>query len=170
KIGLTEDTLQGLLDNGYNTFGRLAFAVKSRIEPGLEGHPKKLASAERLDRQARQAWGRRSLAFDLANLASFRVMEEHVQFLFSVLQRVQPKGFMNIQLSQVIEADKQMFILASNNLMGRLVASAGAAPALDAEIARLSRSPEIMQYLTPLHTPVAPPPAPWKGDPKGGRG
>jgi len=300
KIGLTEDTLQGLLDNGYNTFGRLAFAVsatpttltdeavdawieglglrvsgfqkaslrrllfdgvsmaieevKSRIEPGLEGHPKKLASAERLDRQARQeralgglvftpetrpanscvdlcvemletgvlqyhvpskwisraqeaqclkrdnsinidsennlkiatkntdlscdvssemrlrqAWGRRSLAFDLANLASFRVMEEHVQFLFSVLQRVQPKGFMNIQLSQVIEADKQMFILASNNLMGRLVASAGAAPALDAEIARLSRSPEIMQYLAPLHTPVAPPPAPWKGDPKGGK-
>ena len=27
---------------------------RSRIEPGVEGHPKKLASAERLDRQARQ--------------------------------------------------------------------------------------------------------------------
>ncbi|CAE7239643.1 unnamed protein product, partial [Symbiodinium sp. CCMP2456] len=285
KIGLTEDTLQGLLDNSYNTFGRLAFAVsatpttltdeavdawidglgmrpsgfqkaslrrllfegvsmaieevRARVEPSLEGHPKKLAAAERLDRQAkqerslgglvftpetrpanacvdlcvemletgvlqyhpskwisraqeaqclkrdssinidadnnlkiatksadlwcdvssemrlRQAWGRRSLAFDLANLASFRVMEEHVQFLFSVLQRVQPKGFQGVQLSQIIEADKQMFVLASNNLMGRLTASPGAAPALDAEIARLSRSPELMQYLAPLQVPQA---------------
>ena len=100
KIGLTEETLNGLLTNNYNTFGRLAFAVsatptpltdeavdnwidglgmrasgfqkaslhrllfegvsmaiegvRSRIEPSVEGHPKKLASAERLDRQARQ--------------------------------------------------------------------------------------------------------------------
>ncbi|CAE7217520.1 unnamed protein product [Symbiodinium sp. CCMP2456] len=300
KIGLTEDTLQGLLDNSYNTFGRLAFAVsatpttltdeavdawidglgmrpsgfqkaslrrllfegvsmaieevRARVEPSLEGHPKKLAAAERLDRQAkqerslgglvftpetrpanacvdlcvemletgvlqyhvpskwisraqeaqclkrdnsinidadnnlkiatksadlwcdvssemrlRQAWGRRSLAFDLANLASFREMEEHVQFLFSVLQRVQPKGFQGVQLSQIIEADKQMFILASNNLMGRLTASPGAAPALDAEISRLSRSPELMQYLAPLQVPQVPniPHKPWKGDPKG---
>lgn len=305
KIGLTEDTLQGLLDNSYNTFGRLAFAVsatpttltdeavdawidglgmrpsgfqkaslrrllfegvsmaieevRARVEPSLEGHPKKLAAAERLDRQAkqerslgglvftpetrpanacvdlcvemletgvlqyhvpskwisraqeaqclkrdssinidadnnlkiatksadlscdvssemrlRQAWGRRSLAFDLANLASFRVMEEHVQFLFSVLQRVQPKGFQGVQLSQIIEADKQMFILASNNLMGRLTASPGAAPALDAEIARLSRSPELMQYLAPLQVPQVPniPHKPWtpKGDGKNRKG
>ena len=312
KIGLSDETLQGLLANGYNTFGRLAFAVaatptsltdeavdawitgmglspsgfqkanlrrllfdgvsmaieevKSRIEPGVEGHPKKLASAERLDRQARQektlsgvvftpetrpanscvdlcvemletgvlqyhppskwisraqeaqclkrdssinadsennlkiapkpndlscdvatemrlrqAWTRRSLAFDAAKLASFKVMEEHVQFLFSVLQRTQPKGFMSVQLSQIVEADKQMFILASNNLMGTLSGSAGTDPVLDKEIARLSRSPEIMQYLAPLQSPPAP--APWwlkndgkekkgkgdKGD-KGGKG
>ena len=284
KIGLTEETIQGLVDNGYTTFGRLAFAVsatpttltdeavdawinglgisptgyqkaslrrllfdgvsmaieevKSRIEPGVEGHPKKLAAAERMDRQARQertlgglvftpetrpanscvdlcvemlesgvlqyhppskwisraqeaqclkrdssvnlaadhslkvtmkphelacdvasemrlrqAWSRRSLAFDMANLASFRVLEEHVQFLFSVLQRVQPKGFAGVQLSQIIEADKQLFILASNNLMGRLTAPAGTDPVLDAEITRLSRSPEIMQYLAPLPNP-----------------
>ncbi|CAE7237184.1 unnamed protein product [Symbiodinium sp. CCMP2592] len=287
KIGLSEETLTGLLNNSFNTFGRLAFAVsatpttltdeavdnwidglgmrpsgfqkaslrrllfegvsmaieevRTRIEPGVEGHPKKLAAAERLDRQARQerslgglvftpetrpanscvdlcvemletgvlqyhvpskwisraqeaqclkrdssinidadnnlkiatksadqtcdvssemrlrqAWSRRSLAFDLANLASFRVMEEHVQFLFSVLQRAQPKGFQGVTLSQIIEADKQMFILASNNLMGRLTASPGAAPALDAEISRLSRSPDIMQYLAPLQNPVIP--------------
>ena len=303
KIGLTEDTLAGLLTNHFNTFGRLAFAVsatpttltdeavdnwidglgmrvsgfqkaslrrllfeavsmaieevRARIEPSVEGHPKKLAAAERLDRQARQertlaglvftpetrpanscvdlcvemletgvlqyhvpskwisraqeaqclkrdnsinidadnnlkvstksadlscdvssemrlrqAWSRRSLAYDQANLASFRVLEEHVQFLFSVLQRTQPKGFQGVQLSQIIEADKQMFILASNNLMGRLTASAGAAPALDAEIQRLSRSPEIMQYLAPLQTPTFPssPWAPAKGEGKGRKG
>ena len=77
----------------------------------------------------------------------------HVQFLFSVLQRAQPKGFAGIQLSQIIEADKQLFILASNNLMGRLTAPAGTDPVLDAEITRLSRSPEIMQYLAPLPNP-----------------
>eukprot|EP00439_Symbiodinium_sp_Y106_P018627 s10096_g2.t1 len=120
----------------------------------------------------RQAWSRRSLAFDLANLASFKVLKEHVQFLFSVLQRSQPKGFQGVQLSQIIEADKQMFILASNNLMGRLTAAAGAAPALDAEILKLSRSPEIMQYLSPLQTPTVPqvPWSPQKGDGKGRKG
>ena len=302
KIGLSEDTLQSLLTNNFNTFGRLAFAVsatpttltdeavdswidslgirpsgfqkaslrrllfdgvsmaieevRSRIEPGVEGHPKKLASAERLDRQARQeralgglvftpetrpanscvdlcvemletgvlqyhvpskwisraqeaqclkrdssinidadnnlkistksaditcdvssemrlrqAWHRRSLAFDLANLATFRILEEHVQFLFSVMQRSQPKGFQGVQLSQIIEADKQMFILASNNLMGRLSPTAGSAPLLDDEIIRLSRSPEIMQYLTPLQTTVSH--AAWtprKGEGKGAKG
>ncbi|CAE6961575.1 unnamed protein product [Symbiodinium sp. CCMP2592] len=75
-------------------------------------------------------------------------------------------------LSQIIEADKQMFILASNNLMGRLTASPGAAPALDAEISRLSRSPDIMQYLAPLQNPVIPhvPWTPPKGDGKGKKG
>ncbi|CAE7587262.1 unnamed protein product [Symbiodinium sp. CCMP2592] len=101
-------------------------------------------------------------------------MEEHVQFLFSVLQRAQPKGFQGVMLSQIIEADKQMFILASNNLMGRLTASPGAAPALDAEISRLSRSPDsdIMQYLAPLQNPVIPhvPWTPPKGDGKGKKG
>ena len=29
KIGLTEDTLAGLLTNHFNTFGRLAFAVSA---------------------------------------------------------------------------------------------------------------------------------------------
>ena len=53
--------------------------------------------------------------------------------------------------------------------MGRLTASPGAAPALDAEISRLSRSPELMQYLAPLQVPQIPniPHKPWKGDPKG---
>ncbi|CAE7752219.1 unnamed protein product, partial [Symbiodinium necroappetens] len=77
-------------------------------------------------------------------------------------------GFMSIQLSQIIEADKQMFILASNNLMGRLTSSAGAAPALDSEITRLSRSPDIMQYLAPLQNPPTVQ-QPWKPDGKGGR-
>ena len=29
KIGFTEETIQGLVDNGYTTFGRLAFAVSA---------------------------------------------------------------------------------------------------------------------------------------------
>ena len=48
------------------------------------------------------------------------------------------------------------------------LASAGAAPALDSEITRLSRSPDIMQYLAPLQTPPTAQ-QPWRPDGKGGR-
>ncbi|CAE7247692.1 unnamed protein product [Symbiodinium sp. CCMP2592] len=125
KIGLSEETLTGLLNNSFNTFGRLAFAVS--------------ATPTTLTDEAVDNWidglGMRPSGFQKASLR--RLLFEGVSMAIE-------------------EADKQMFILASNNLMGRLTASPGAAPALDAEISRLSRSPDsdIMQSL-PLSAPIS---------------
>ena len=48
----------------------------------------------------RQAFLRRSLAFDLGRLASFHVMETYISTLFEYLQRPVPKGYSSVSLGQ----------------------------------------------------------------------
>ena len=68
----------------------------------------------------RSAWQRRNLAMDLAGLASFEVTETWVQTLFSHLIREAPRGFAKVSLQQILDCDRQLFILASHRTMGKL--------------------------------------------------
>lgn len=80
-------------------------------------------------------------------------------------ERAQALGFASVTLQQIIECDKQMFIRASNNLVGELQTEPGAAMTpLDKEIKALRTSPELMPYLMPM--PVRPQP---KNHPKSGK-
>lgn len=98
-----------------------------------------------------------SLAIDQAKLCSFKGIELWVQHLFLSHERAQPSGFASVTLQQIIECDKQMFIRASNNLVGQLQSEPGAAVTpLDKEIKALRTSPELMPYLMPM--PVKPAP------------
>ena len=103
----------------------------------------------------RQAFFRRSLAMDLANVCTYEVMEEWANSLFELLQRQPPPGCAKVSLSQIVAADKELFVRAANNLEGKLQKPVGAAKPLDAELKRLSVSHEITQFLSPL---VVPPP------------
>ena len=110
----------------------------------------------------RNALQRRSLAMDQAKLCSFKEIEMWVQHLFLSHERAQPSGFASVTLQQIIECDKQMFIRASNNLVGQLQTEPGSAVTpLDKEIKALRTSPELMPYLMPM--PVRPSP---KNNPK----
>ena len=88
----------------------------------------------------RQAFLRRSLAFDLGHLASFSVMETYVSMLFEHLQRPVPKGYSSVTLGQVLAADKELFVRAAHELDGKLQSPAGASRPLDAAITTLSAS------------------------------
>ena len=100
----------------------------------------------------RSAWQRRNLAMDLAGIASFETVESWVQYLFTQLQREQPRGFTRISLQQVLDCDKQLFTLASHRTMGNLQKSADDTKPLDDAINSLRESSEVLQYLTPLPT------------------
>ena len=100
----------------------------------------------------RAAWQRRNLAMDLAGLATFDVVEGWVQFLFQNLLKDQPRGFSKISLQQILDCDKQLFILAAHQTMGNLSSHPGEDKPLDAVIERLRDSNEVLQYLTPLPT------------------
>ena len=100
----------------------------------------------------RAALQRRSLAMDLSGISSFEVIEGWVQFLFSHLMKDQPRGYSRVTLQQIIDCDKQMFVMASHLTMGKLTANPGEKKPLDEAIATLKSSSEILQYLAPLQT------------------
>ena len=105
----------------------------------------------------RAAWQRRSLAMDLAEIASFTTVETWVQYLFAQLSKDQPRGFSKITL-QVLDCDRQLFVLASHRTMGKLRTLVPGDPKpLDTAIDSLKSSTEVLQYLTPLPALRAPP-------------
>ena len=113
----------------------------------------------------RDAFQRRSLAMDQAKLCSFTEIERWVQHLFLSHERAQPSGFASMTLQQIIECDKQMFIRASNALVGSLQAEPGVAVTpLDKELKTLRTSSELMPYLMPMPVKSAPKAAPSKPD------
>eukprot|EP00435_Cladocopium_sp_Y103_P067368 s421_g29.t4 len=98
---------------------------------------------------------------DQAKLCSFREIEKWVQHLFLSHDRSQPPGFAAVTLQQIIECDKQMFIRASNNLVGNVQAEPGAKETpLDKELQTLRTSPELLPYLMPMQTKAAVKPSP----------
>ena len=100
----------------------------------------------------RAAWQRRNLAMDLAGLATFDVVEGWVQFLFQQLLKEQPRGFSKISLQQILDCDRNLFVLAAHESMGNLSSNPGDEKPLDGIIEKLRIPNEVLQYLTPLPT------------------
>ncbi|CAE7537200.1 unnamed protein product, partial [Symbiodinium necroappetens] len=96
----------------------------------------------------RQAWQRRSLAFDLAGLGTFHALEDWVNKMFLVLSRPIPPGYKPVNIHQLISADRALFIRAADALVGSLTGVPGRAKPLDEQIVLLQDSPEIVQYVT----------------------
>ena len=55
----------------------------------------------------------------------------------------QPRGYSRVTLQQIIDCDKQMFVMASHLTMGKLTANPGEKKPLDEAIATLKSSSEI---------------------------
>ena len=92
--------------------------VRSRIEPSVEGHPKKLAAAERLDRQARQERTLAGLVFTPETRPANSCEDLCVEMLETgVLQyRVPSKWISRAQEAQCLKRDNSINIDADNNL------------------------------------------------------
>ena len=110
--------------------------------------PNELRCETSSDAKLRAAWGRRTLAMDLAGLCSYIEVEKWVQHLFSIQAREVPKGMSPISANQLIQADRALFVHASERLMGRLTAPTGAPKPLDSVIQDLLRS-QFMQFVQP---------------------
>lgn len=65
------------------------------------------------DYKIRQAFLRRSLALDQANLIGFDTHERWVNSLYSAMARVPPPKYLHVSLEQILAADRELFILLS---------------------------------------------------------
>ena len=145
-----------------------SFSLSSDGNLKVKGHDADLECGVTGEMKLREAFRRRALAMDLAQMVSYTVSEEWHAFLFLSIQRDPPKGFRSVSLGQIIAADKRLWVLVSESTRGNVVAGAGAAKPCDAVVSATSTKPEGMNFLSPL--PILPEPnhRPAPYNPKGG--
>ena len=97
-----------------------------------------------------QAFNRRGLAYDQAQLITFEVHSKWVDFLFSSMQRSPPDGFMQVTFQQVVTADKELWKKLIDETRAGIVSDAGGAKPIDAAMNKWTTSPEILFFLMPM--------------------
>lgn len=101
----------------------------------------------------RQAFLRRALAFDQAQIISFKTHETWANSLFESMQRDPPPGYARTSLSQILAADKEIFVLMGEQCRAGIAQTAtGVRPANDCML-RLMDHSKIQFLLLPLPTP-----------------
>eukprot|EP00435_Cladocopium_sp_Y103_P012896 s199_g3.t1 len=119
----------------------------------------------------RQALTRKALACDQAGLCSFKVLEQWHNQMMNATMRVPPSGHKYVTMQQVLNADRELWSLMSQDSRGTLKVAAGEDPPLDKLINKLRESPQILCFMTPLPgtsttpQPKAPPAVPKAGNP-----
>ena len=98
----------------------------------------------------RQALTRKALAFDQAGLCSFDKLEQwHTQMMRATM-RTPPSGHKFVSMQQVLNADRELWSLLSQESRGTLRVGPGEDPPLDKKIEDLRISPQILGFMTPL--------------------
>ena len=103
-----------------------------------------------LELELRSAFQRRNIAMDLARLASCKTAEGWSQPLFSRLLRDPPRRFAKVSIQQLLDADQQLFTMASYETMGNLSETPSKTRPLGEAISTLKEASDILQYLLPL--------------------
>lgn len=99
--------------------------------------------------RVRQALARRARAFDLANLCSYTAMETWHEKIFELLQREPQSNALPIALSQLKEADQQLFKKIAEATRGDLVMRADDSKPMEESLNRFMDSAEVQFALIP---------------------
>ena len=161
------DKIQSMLESGSLTYlppnkcpSRSMEIASDRPEPQItldgRGMIKVTKAALALDcdvrggLRLREAFLRRSLAFDQARLMSFIVQEAWHDSLFRAIAREPPAGHLYVNISQLLSADRELWALLAQHSRGSLSPAPGAAPPLDALMAKYQHDPQVQICITPL--------------------
>lgn len=122
------------------------------------------------DLLVRQCFLRRSLAFDQAQIISYRTHERWVDLLFDNMQRVPPAGYRATSMDQAMAADREIFVLIGECCNGGIAQLNTGVQPVDVAMLRLMDSIKVSFILLPLASSTrrrdgneeAPPPKPAK--------
>ena len=93
---------------------------------------------------------RRGLAYDQCKMLSYNVHQKWIQRLLDCLSQIPPPNFAAVTLTQCIRADKEMFLLMSQEGLLSFKPGASGVPPLDAVMSRLAFDQRITQLLLPM--------------------
>ena len=98
----------------------------------------------------RSALQRRALAYELAGVASFKVLEKWTNHLFHKLQQEPPPGFRYISQDQLIRADKALWLKVAEDTRAKVQVSVDGTKSVDVAVEKWSMHPEIQYYIMPM--------------------
>ena len=105
------------------------------------------------ENRLRQAFLRRSLAYDLSGIATFAVLDLWTQKLFEKMNEAPVANYRHISVEQVINTDKALWVKVSNETRGKLQPKTGAEKPFDVAFTKFSEHAEVLQHLSPLQGP-----------------
>ena len=111
------------------------------------------------DLKVRMAMQRHSLAYHIAGICSFQTLDALIQRMFALMTKEPVKGFRAVSLQQVINADREMWLITAQEARGKVLTDPS--KPLDAIIEAAFKAPETSYHLLPLPgtAPAATPPA-----------
>ena len=111
----------------------------------------KLPEADvKTDLRMRQAYARRGLALEVADIMTFTVHEKLVDKMFQEYQREPPMGYSQVSLKQIAEADRRAWKLVSEQLQGDLGRDGNRNLHADAAMEKMLTEPAFLTLLMPL--------------------
>ena len=107
------------------------------------------------DLKVKMAMQRRALAYHIAGICTFQNLDALIQRMFALMTKEPVKGFRAVSLQQVINADRDMWMIAAQESRGKSLTDP--AKPLDQILEQAFRAPETCYHLLPLpstsHTP-----------------
>ena len=100
------------------------------------------------DLKVRMAMQRRALAYHIAGIASFQTIDGLIQRMFALMTKEPVKGFRAVSLQQVINADREMWMLAAQDARGKVLTDPS--KPLDSILEAAFKAPETSYHLLPL--------------------
>ncbi len=95
------------------------------------------------------AFQRRGLAFDLVNLLSWKIHVQWTDKLYAALMSDSIPGFQSISLTQILRADRELFMILAAESNSRLKSDPlDTEPPLDEQVKALMNDPRINVHLT----------------------
>ena len=102
------------------------------------------------DIRLRAAFTRRSLAYELANVASFEVMEGWSQLLFDRVCQDPPSGYKHISIEQISVADRKLWVKISEETRSLVTSTTNGRKSVDVAIEKFSHHPDVQFHMLPL--------------------
>ena len=126
--------------------------IKRDASGHLRAHDEtKLPEADvRTDLRMRQAYTRRGIAMEMADVMTFSIHEKLVDRMFQEYQREPPNGYAAVTLKQVAEADRRAWKMMSEELQGDLGRNAAGRLLADEAVEKVMNHPAFTTLLLPL--------------------
>eukprot|EP00435_Cladocopium_sp_Y103_P012313 s386_g3.t1 len=93
---------------------------------------------------------RRGIAFDQCGLIEWQVHQRWVQQLLSLLTKAVPEGYSRIKMSQLLKADRELFLVMSEELQQTGDRLSDAPSPMNTAFPKLVTDPRITMHLLPL--------------------